>query len=1075
MQDSGFKKKNTSKNNFPQDQLSYTRGGEPKVMKKVVNSVLASALALTVAPMVVGAETATTTAPQIDPALDKVVKRLSALGLVEGMGNGDMAIGSNITRSQFATLVVRARGLASGVPLAQNVQRFADVKTADWFSGWVNVAAGQELIKGYPNNTFGPSNNVTYAEAVAMLVRALGYDVNGALKGTWPNNYISKAAELGISKGVKVDPNKPATRGDIFMMLDNSLTIDLLKAEQYGNDTKYTVQTDKTLLTEYLNVSVYDMDWANNKTKDNVLPFVSNVPVTALGNIKSNEVAFAKQSGSALSGKTLKVADGINPNDFAGEHVQVWVKDDRNDTIVWMEQSDDEEVINDKLDTFYYDNVVIKNDKFWSDDKTKNPKLDKFEVKMANGKTYRFADDFKITYNYKNYDKHWDDAFKDIAIDYDNVDAYSTKVVLNNNGEIQYMSVVDDITADKDSKFKFGSEVAKKVDVDKKKISTLDGKDLDLKNKDEGKDFLVIRNGKPAKLADLKDMDVYSVYYSNGDKDRKIIVANSTVVEGKVDDVEYRSTNKANNNFLKIGDKKYRIRNASFSDDKNKTIETWGNNEADKFLDLEGLNVKLYLDSTGRVRHIETTTPIKERAITGVVTKDVYYDELKDVYSLTVYNEKNAKANLEVTDSKYFKGLTKSGKDATPEEIKAAFKVDKDQPVIVRYQLDSAGKVKEVKLINDELTDIAKDKWNRAADEDDNLINYNGESLKVKDDAVVFDLTSNPSTNGRHEWKDVKTAKFKNIAKDDYHVLVHEKDGEADYMYVLDGDKSVASTGEYGIVVSFSHNSNDDFINVLTKDGSVQKYKLDGTVDGEFGRFDAIRYELNTDNELVVKNSYRVVKTEGNSDDVDLVRVDTDNINSKDINYADPIRVDAVDGNKITYKDADGKKRYYYTTSNTVYYNDQAPEKVSELSEGDYAVLIDTDDDGTAVDYAIIVTDQDFVKDMQLDMSGFLTTKDTGEHPGPDVTVSGSGSEKALVPGFISDYTIKGTLKNLPKNATASVVVTIGGTDQDVDVDSTGAFEVTIREKAGLKTAKVTATVNDEELDAKTVNITPAK
>ena len=78
-------------------------------MKKVVNSVLASALALTVAPMAFAEEA--TQAPAMDANMEKTVKRLEALGLVAGYGNGDYGVDKTITHAEFATLIVRARGL----------------------------------------------------------------------------------------------------------------------------------------------------------------------------------------------------------------------------------------------------------------------------------------------------------------------------------------------------------------------------------------------------------------------------------------------------------------------------------------------------------------------------------------------------------------------------------------------------------------------------------------------------------------------------------------------------------------------------------------------------------------------------------------------------------------------------------------------------------------------------------------------------------------------------------------------------------------------------------------------------
>lgn len=1035
-------------------------------MKKVVNSVLASALALTVAPMVVGAEeAATTTAPQIDPALDKVVKRLAALGLVEGMGNGDFAIDKTVTRAQFATLVVRARGLASGVALAQNEQRFADVKSADWFSGWVNVAAGQELIKGYPNNTFGANNNVTYAEAVAMIVRALGYEVT--VKGVWPNNFIAKAAELGISKGVKIDPNKPATRGDIFLMLDNSLKIDLMQQDEYGSgDVGYTKKENENLLTEYLNVSVVDMEWLNDD-EDNELPFVSNVPVVGLGTLKANEIKL-EGSNKATKGVngTYKVADGINPNEFAGQHVQVWLKDDREDVVVWMESSEDEEVINDTLDTFYYDDKVMKLPK---DVEGKND-LSKFEVKLGNGKTYGFAKekDFKITYNYKRYGDNWKDAFKTIGIDDDSIDSYKVKVVLNDDGDIAYMSVVDDRTADfgKGEKLKYGSEVIKSINLDKQKIEVLDGDDVDLKGDEEGKDFIVFRNGLPAKLADLKELDVFSMYYADGDKDHKIIVANNTVVEGKVEKVIYRKEGKANQYFLKIGDKNYRIRSTTFSDDKNKSIDVWGDQDTDKFEDLDGLNVKVYLDTTGRVRHIETTSTIKERRVRAVLAQDIFYDEGKDQYTLNVYNEKDAKAKLYVEDAEDFSGELKGQKlEDNHKEIMKAFKLAADKPVVLEYELDADGDVKEVKFIETDnekedkenyLHKLTGKNWEDQADEDDNIIELDGETYDVADDAVVFDMTGeleDIGTGARKEWKGLDVAKFKDIADDEYDVLFNIKNNEVEYMYVINGDKSIASEGEFGVVDTFGTDDGDDTVNIVTKDG-LKEFKLDGTVKGKFNRFDTIRYELNSDNEVIVKDTVQVINAF--DDKTEKVDINEKLIGDEDFGIDNIVTalVDDVDGREITMKTKSGEGELkYLTQTSTVYLNQPDLTTNTGVSEGDYVVLIDTDDDGKAFDYVVFITDEDEVEKYDYIMDDFLDQNpkwdDKGNGGDPDADyIDDKSIETSVTPfmGGSSFYTIEGELKE----AVDKLTVEIDGETYEIKVNADKTFKWT----KGLKDGK---------------------
>ena len=45
---------------------------------------------------------------------------------------------------------------------------FPDVPTGEWYYNDVQKAANTGLINGYPDGTFGPNRNMTYAEAVKL-------------------------------------------------------------------------------------------------------------------------------------------------------------------------------------------------------------------------------------------------------------------------------------------------------------------------------------------------------------------------------------------------------------------------------------------------------------------------------------------------------------------------------------------------------------------------------------------------------------------------------------------------------------------------------------------------------------------------------------------------------------------------------------------------------------------------------------------------------------------------------------------------------------------------------------------
>ncbi|MGO0063645.1 S-layer homology domain-containing protein [Brevibacillus fluminis] len=1057
MQDSGVNKKDKVKRMFPQEQSDYTRGGECKVMKKVVNSVLASALALTVAPMVVGAEEATQ-APQMDPGLQKTVKRLSALGLIQGYGNGDYGTDRSITRAEFATLVVRARGLEEGAKLAQFQSNFTDVKPSDWFSGYVNVASGQEIVKGYTDQTFKAGNNVTYAEAVAMIIRSLGYDP--AVKGVWPNNYIAKASELGISKGVKVTPDKPATRGDVFIMLDNSLNVGLMKQVEYGTDVRFEIydgkngNQKKTLLSEYLNVDVYDQDWANkNGNKSQDLPFVSNVPVMGLGTLKANEVSF---TGSALKG-TYKVADGINVNGFVGQHVQVWVKDDREDYVVWMENSDDEDVLNLRTDTVYLKSKIQNDGKNISKDN-----LDDVELKFDNDKTYSLAKndkgniDVKVVYNFKTYSRA-EEGLKAIA-DINGKVAASAKVVLNSDGDISYINVFDDATADQaNTGVKYGSEVIEKIDATKQKITNLEDGSFDLKDKEEGKDFLVYINGELKKLADLQPMDVYSVYYPEGKKDKYIIMATRQVVEGKVDKVDAR---KDGDNRLVIGDKTYRIRSGvSYTDNAGKDIKKPTDADLrDKLRDLDGVAVKVYLGADGRIRHIETKDNVNDRRFKAIVTKDVAYDNSTDKYTFVAYTEKGTKQTVSV-DAEDIE-WSKNGEELTDAEImKNLVTVDANKSKgslhLVEITLNSKGDVDKVKVLDDVVVnELSGQAWDDAADEDDLVLNVKDENGKkhsydVTDSTVVFDMTGEVKTSGnnRHELKDPRLAKFKAVAKDNKKTVYYTTDdNELEYVFVVAGG-SVSDNNEYGYVKTFTVSGGDDAVVLLTRENGELKevtYKLDGSVKDaqkRFNRWDFIEYGLNGDNEVVIKDAVKIV--DGNfDDDASQVKV-LSNPDAADLDDIRTGKVTKVDGKKITfeYLDEKGKPQTdtLFTTASTAFFNTDF-EDITSVNEDDYVVLIDTDDDGSNLDYVIVVTDQDEVDENDWDMKAFLGSKATPE-PSTDLVDFSKVTPTVYNQAGVKAYQVAGAKGAVDTTKVKSLQVKIGTKTYDVEINADGSFD----------------------------------
>jgi len=148
---------------------------------------------------------------------EKVEKDSSAimvrLGLLKGYQGGDLGLEKKITRAEFATFNPKPK------------ISFKDLSKKHWAYMPVRMAASLGYIKGYSDKKFKPSNNITYSEAITIMVRILGYD--DKLEGKWPDNYLNKAKEIGITKNLDVVSKKAMTRGDIAVLVVDSMGVEM--------------------------------------------------------------------------------------------------------------------------------------------------------------------------------------------------------------------------------------------------------------------------------------------------------------------------------------------------------------------------------------------------------------------------------------------------------------------------------------------------------------------------------------------------------------------------------------------------------------------------------------------------------------------------------------------------------------------------------------------------------------------------------------------------------------------------------------------------------------------------------
>ncbi len=181
---------------------------------------------------------------------ETAVEVLASLGIVNGKSEGAYEPESTLTRAEMATIILRTMNMEAGTT---GKVIFTDVPETHWAYANISAAYQMGIINGVSVSAFEPDSVVTYAQAVKMVVAALGYTLQAEAQGGYPSGYLSKAAQLDLLKGVAQEDEM--TRGNMAILLYNALDVPMFLQSVYGEENyDYKVSEQDTLLSYYLKV-----------------------------------------------------------------------------------------------------------------------------------------------------------------------------------------------------------------------------------------------------------------------------------------------------------------------------------------------------------------------------------------------------------------------------------------------------------------------------------------------------------------------------------------------------------------------------------------------------------------------------------------------------------------------------------------------------------------------------------------------------------------------------------------------------------------------------------------------------
>jgi len=184
-----------------------------------------------------------------DGATATAVESLRLMGVLDGYADGTFRPGAPLTRAQFCKMAVYAMNGSGELGKYRLTTVFPDVKPAYWAASYINMAAkGKAIIAGYPDGTFQPNRKVTVGQAVAILMRLLGYK-DEDVGGIWPEGYMAAASTVGLTNGVSADGYAALTRGQAARLFLNLLRSANKDSSSYVSTLKLTAVQNVMLVS----------------------------------------------------------------------------------------------------------------------------------------------------------------------------------------------------------------------------------------------------------------------------------------------------------------------------------------------------------------------------------------------------------------------------------------------------------------------------------------------------------------------------------------------------------------------------------------------------------------------------------------------------------------------------------------------------------------------------------------------------------------------------------------------------------------------------------------------------------
>lgn len=171
----------------------------------------------------------TTTAYAADTTFEMRRKVVSLLGILT-----TSSLNSNVTREEFARMLVNASRFHSSVRTTSNVSVFADVASTSEYASDIRTVAENDWMSGYLGGNFKPDEPVTMRDAIRAALGLLGY-TNEDFSGNLLENRRAKFASLSLDSNLYRQDNEILSKEDCINLFYNLMKAEAKTGGKYGS------------------------------------------------------------------------------------------------------------------------------------------------------------------------------------------------------------------------------------------------------------------------------------------------------------------------------------------------------------------------------------------------------------------------------------------------------------------------------------------------------------------------------------------------------------------------------------------------------------------------------------------------------------------------------------------------------------------------------------------------------------------------------------------------------------------------------------------------------------------------